>query len=518
MPKRDTHNTEESVAIGASQRVYGLFSAYNYSPWQALAEFIDNSVSSWQSMRARPRTPLKVDITWDPDFGSGPRAGKLIIEDSAGGIATRDLDRAFKLATPPADMSHLNQFGVGLKVAACWFARNWIVETSAFGESSVRVISWDTDDVVKRELQKLPLKAKKAPANAHFTRITLTALNHPPNHPLTIKKIKEYLPRQFRRFINKGQLVLTWNGDLLDDHPPETLKAALYSMPRSKARRWELAFTIKLSNRMQVRGTARLFDSWAKQHTALNFFWRDRLIQGNIEPYYRPQELFGGGNSFRTGRLSIDLEADQFEVTTDKKSIDFGRSKTSEGEILEKVKKALSGRVPLLQQGENFRSGKTGKELTPSVNKALKKGKEIAERYGEEFLNDEDDEPPPSSRRFGAEIAEQTIRHPLGAGEVCFRVKCQDASPQQPWVTVEWGSVRRRLVHRVSINLQHAFVQKYVTKGTVPIFIGLAVSTVYGELKARTLLGEKAQLVGHHTDTFLRMMATKGGVDDADED
>lgn len=118
-------STKEGVAIGASHGVYGLFAAYNYTAWHALADFIDNSVSSWLGLRIRARRNenLRIDIDWDPDFGTGLGAGKLVIEDNAGGISTKDLAQAFKLATPPADMTRLNQFWVGLKVATPWFAK-----------------------------------------------------------------------------------------------------------------------------------------------------------------------------------------------------------------------------------------------------------------------------------------------------------------------------------------------------------------------------------------------------------
>ena len=167
-------SSSEKVAIGVSQRVYALFPAYNYSPWQALAEFVDNSLSSWQRLARSDRgsMQLEVSITWDPDFGGGSRPGKLVILDNAGGVSTKDLDRAFRLATPPADLTHLNQFGVGMKVAACWFAQQWTVETSAIAEPVERTIPWNTRDIVAREVDQLSIQAKKAPSSSHYTRIT----------------------------------------------------------------------------------------------------------------------------------------------------------------------------------------------------------------------------------------------------------------------------------------------------------------------------------------------------------
>jgi hypothetical protein len=511
MAAQKQNRTEtKSVAIGASQGVYGLFAAYDYSPWHALGEFIDNSVSSWMSLTTRQRTaePLVVSVNWNSEFGSGASAGKLVVCDNAGGISSKDLDRAFQLATPPPDLSRLNQFGVGLKVAACWFAREWTVETSAYGEAVKRTIKWRTKDIVEKNLVSLPISATKASENEHYTRITLTNLNHPPNHPRSIGKIKEFLPKAFRKFIENRSLSIIWNGEELKYDMPEVLIASHYKT-EAKPISWDREFKIRLKNKMEVKGRARLFATWSRSHTALNYFWRGRLIQGNIEPFYRPVELFGTGNSFRSARLYIELDASDFYVTADKKAIDFGRSKTTEGEIIDKVRVALSGdSFPILQQGENYRSGNTGHELIPVIEKSLQEAKEVAEQKAEDYLDEEvvptarPDEPIKRSKK----IASQLIEHEHDGQKVRFKVECKDAGPLEPWIQVQWGDGRRP-EHRVTINLQHTFVKRHIVKNTVPIFIGLAVSTVYGEFKTRTTHGDAATLVVTHTDQFLRIMA-----------
>ena len=130
------------VDIAPTAGTYALFKNFNYSAWTALAELVDNSVSSWIQLREKIETapherfsrltlePLRVEI----DTVSEP--GVVIVRDNAGGIAGPDFDnRAFALATPPEDLTTINQFGVGMKAAACWFANDWSVRTCAVSDS-----------------------------------------------------------------------------------------------------------------------------------------------------------------------------------------------------------------------------------------------------------------------------------------------------------------------------------------------------------------------------------------------
>jgi hypothetical protein len=325
-------------------------------------------------------------------------------------------------------------------------------------------------------------------------------------------------------------LTITWNGEPLVDDEQEVLEALYFKDESGEKTRWEVDFEIELDNGLEVGGYACLFSKFNRQLTGLTYFWRSRLIQGNIEPYYRPKELFGSGNSFRTGRLYIELYADEFDVTSDKKAIDFGASKTSEGEVLEKIKEILTKtEFPLLQQGENYRSGQSGTDLHLNVNATLEIAKETAEAHGETFLRNvmSPDEPDPV---YGGDIqetafktlevlAERTIRHNYNGSNVSFKVSCVDGSKLDPWIDIEWDT-RRDATHNVLINMQHIFVKKYLSTETVPIFIGLAVSTVYGEFKARALTNsDELVLVRHFTDSFLRYMANyEERVDYDDED
>ena len=96
----------------------------SYSPWHAIAEFVDNSTQSYFDNRdyldsagtGTDDTPLTIDITYKrrrPDF-----SGILIVEDNAMGMSFEELERAMHVALPPENRSGRSRYGMGLKTAS----------------------------------------------------------------------------------------------------------------------------------------------------------------------------------------------------------------------------------------------------------------------------------------------------------------------------------------------------------------------------------------------------------------
>ena len=119
-------HTENTVNIRPGVSMLSVLRHLNYKAWFALAEFVDNSVQSFLSDRARLQAmhgedfKLCVKISIDPT----PPA-RITVRDNAGGIKLADFPRAFRPAAIPPNRSGLSEFGMGMKSAACWFAPQW---------------------------------------------------------------------------------------------------------------------------------------------------------------------------------------------------------------------------------------------------------------------------------------------------------------------------------------------------------------------------------------------------------
>ena len=109
----------DRVPIDLSTGLYKSFSRYDYTPWHATAEFVDNAIQSY--------------IENKPKLKKIHKNFKLIIEikDNAGGISEKNYARAFRTGIPPENPDGLSEFGMGMKTAGCWFSKSWTVRSKA---------------------------------------------------------------------------------------------------------------------------------------------------------------------------------------------------------------------------------------------------------------------------------------------------------------------------------------------------------------------------------------------------
>src|SRR5210317_307568 len=120
------------VSIGHKPGTYNVYRNLSNTPWRALAEYVDNSLQSFENNLTDIKksdginTKCIVEIIIEPDH-------QIIIRDNAGGISEKDFERAFEPAHRPADNSGLSEFGMGLKVASIWLADNYEVRTTTVG-------------------------------------------------------------------------------------------------------------------------------------------------------------------------------------------------------------------------------------------------------------------------------------------------------------------------------------------------------------------------------------------------
>ena len=115
----------EKVLIRPGVSILSVLRHLNYRPWFAIAEFIDNSLQSFIShgkqLRAVDKTKYGLNVAIEYEARD---EGRIIIRDNAAGIYSSEYARAFRPAEIPPDRTGLAEFGMGMKSAACWFAKN----------------------------------------------------------------------------------------------------------------------------------------------------------------------------------------------------------------------------------------------------------------------------------------------------------------------------------------------------------------------------------------------------------
>jgi len=352
----------ESIYIRPRVGMYTAFARLNYKPWFALAEFVDNSIQSFLTYRAALLAaghdgPLVIDISLDDN--------EITITDRAGGIAWADFPRAFSPAAPPDDSSGLSEFGLGMKAAACWFARRWSVRTSALGEPVERSVAFDIPTISREGLETLPIETRPARDTDHYTVVTMTDLRvHPRGR--TLSKIKDHLASIYRVLTKDGvvKLRLTAGGkaEELDYSPPELLDTPDYRARNGPSRLWRKEFEVDFHDK-KVMGWAGILRKGSHASAGFSVFRRRRLIEGSVGETYKPSTIFGNPNSFASQRVVGEIFVEGFDVTHTKDGIQWHGY---EDEILESVRRQIdSPAFPLLDQADGYRARKTA-DLLPA--------------------------------------------------------------------------------------------------------------------------------------------------------
>jgi hypothetical protein len=349
-----------TVYIRPRVGMYAAFARLNYKPWFALAEFIDNSIQSFIRHRdalvaAGHDGPLIIDVGLDDS--------ELSVTDRAGGIAWADFPRAFSPAAPPEDASGLSEFGLGMKAAACWFARRWTVRTSALGDAIERTIAFDIPQISREELEDLPTETRPARESDHFTVVTMRDLRvHPRGR--TLAKIKEHISSIYRILIKDGlvRIRLTTGGrtEELEYQEPPLLEAPYFRTPTGPTLQWRKEFLVDLHDR-SVSGWAGIMRTGSHVHAGFSVFRRRRLVEGSIGETYKPGLIFGAPNSFASLRVRGEIFVEGFDVTHTKDGIQWHGY---EDEVLESIRRQINEPgLPILEQADGYRVRKIAASL-----------------------------------------------------------------------------------------------------------------------------------------------------------
>lgn len=342
-----------SVNIRPRVTILSVLRHLNYKPWFALAEFVDNAIQSFLDNKLAlrelhgPDFKLRVALEWDPANG-----GRLVVRDNAAGIHEADYPRAFRAAEVPVDTTGLSEFGMGMKSAACWFAKTWTVRSGALGEAVERSITFDIARIVRENREEVDIVTREKKPSDHYTEIVLTNL-YKPLQGRTLPKIREHLASIFRVFVREDELDLTFDGDPLIYLAPAILTAP-YFKESDVPLYWKKPIDVDFGDGKRISGFAALRERGSTAEAGFALFRRNRLIQGSADEGYRPQEIFGSSNSFTYQRLFGELGLEGFDVTHTKDGFQW---EDDEEAVLAKLKVELdSESLRLLSQAEGYRT------------------------------------------------------------------------------------------------------------------------------------------------------------------
>jgi hypothetical protein len=288
-----------------------------YTPWHALAEFVDNSTQSYFNHRTELDEEYDKDadqLTVSIDYNQAK--GYIRVRDNAMGMSFAELKHALHVGRPPADTSGRSKYGMGMKTAACWLGNRWHVRTKKLGETVEYGVTVDVDNVADGK-SILPEDEKAGiPADKHYTIIEIEELNRLFS-ARTIGKIKSFLRSMYREDFRNGTLVLYWGNEQLlwVDDPNRFLKDRA-------GKPYKKDFKFKVSKKT-VRGWVGILARGSREDAGFSILHCGRVVRGYPDSW-RPESLYGqiqGSNDLVNQRLVGEVHLDEFDVSHTKDDI-----------------------------------------------------------------------------------------------------------------------------------------------------------------------------------------------------
>lgn len=388
---------EEFVDLRPNVTSLNQFIAAGYREWWALAEFVDNSITSFEQNRKNLRDLYGADYRLEVDLVLDAQAELISISDNAAGIARRDMQRAFTAGTPPldADLTSLSRFGLGMKAAGIWFADTIDVTTHALGEDAVKRVVIDLPTI--NRTQENLVKPTYFDDSRRRVGTTVVLRNLRKAIPVANRKggtfdvICEYLTSIYRGFLQSGEVVMTVtsirkNGLVeertLDFPKIEILVAPPAEDPAGEAIEWkkDVEFELQIGDsKGLVRGWGGLRAQGSYQNTGLVLVWRGKVLKGasagkdvkeGNDPPYKPYKIFKAQNSAISLRLVAEIDVSDFEPTGRKDDLTW--TTDEEDEFLTLLALELDkAPLKLINQAKKFRSAENEKTVIDAWKDAV---------------------------------------------------------------------------------------------------------------------------------------------------
>lgn len=287
-----------------------------YTPWHAIAEFVDNSTQAYFNNReALDRAfeeegeGLVVSVVYDADNQL------LRVTDNSIGMSLVELERALQVGVPPENATGRSRYGMGMKTAACWIGNTWSVETKKLGENLAYTVRIDVEKIAEGQTA-IPVQASERDPKVHYTRIEVRDHNRA-FRGRTLGKIREFLGSMYRLDFRNNSMRLEWQGDALawdelDRRLLQDRSGNLYKRP--------FDFCV---NGKRVHGWAGVLGSGSRAHAGFSILHAGRVVKGYPESW-RPEKIFGAGggrNDLINQRLVGEIHLDEFEVSHTKDDI-----------------------------------------------------------------------------------------------------------------------------------------------------------------------------------------------------
>jgi Histidine kinase-, DNA gyrase B-, and HSP90-like ATPase len=269
-----------------------MFRSMSFTPWYALGEFVDNSITSALKNIVELKKKNGPDYELEVSISFPENENMLVIEDNAAGITKKEMKRALKTGVPPADTSvGLGKHGVGMKAASLWWGAHIIIDTYPLGEKNgwhVEIDASDGGDVTAN------VKVKRINHRGYAgTRLEVRELWKKTPQTKTITSIKSYLPSIYRSFLGETRksddlkCVLLYQGKPLKFEYPKLLDEPLWTSKSGPgkgeiSRLWRKEVDVTLSTGKKISGWVGILEQMSRDLSGFFLHYRGKGIAGVV--------------------------------------------------------------------------------------------------------------------------------------------------------------------------------------------------------------------------------------------
>lgn len=333
------------IDIQPPTSIYSTYSRLTYTLWHAIAEFVDNSTASYFLNKEKIQTNyennyiLKIYITYYKD-SFNKKNNYLEITDNAYGMEFNDFRRAIQLNAKPENTNYRNEFGMGLKTAACWFGKNWEIKTTQLNSKNEYSLNFDLNYLEKSNNKEISFNVKEVDCKSHYTQIKISDLNRYVRTSRQRKKIIEQISSMYRcdlreknieiRYVEKHQLkdkTIKFEDGKNEYKNLEEVPSLSYEKPKIRIddkneQEYFQAIqeTIEYENfKYKINGFVAILDTGSRENAGFTLIRRGRVIESN----YRPKDIFGDAGTYVYQRLFGEIHMDSWPVMQAKNCFDW---------------------------------------------------------------------------------------------------------------------------------------------------------------------------------------------------
>lgn len=431
-----------SLKLKVGLSVIDSYKRLAYTPWHAIAEFVDNSTQSYLNHKAEldeifnnEGSQLTVSIVYERVTEEHPN-GFLRVSDNAMGMSLSELEHAMEVAKPPQNTSGRSKYGMGLKTASCWIGNHWTVRTKKFGEEIEHSFSVDVSRVAAGD-NLLDYNARDGrDKSLHYTIIEITQHNRK-FQGRTLGKIRNFLSSMYRLDIQDDTLRLDWQGEKLkwEGFEGQMLVA-------KNGVKYHKSFEFDVEGRKIFGSVGILGGGHASRAKAgFSILHCGRVVKGWPDSW-RPESIYGyqGRNDLVNQRLVGEINLDGFDVSHTKDDILWlgDQEELVETKLKEQIQDYIDvAKTPLKQLKDERRPSDADVDTALDTLREELISAEMVDRVEIEVLPEE------------AVIAEaiRMVSEPIKNREPTFNAKVgtldlvvyvvNDMSPNDPYVIIE---------------------------------------------------------------------------------